>query len=155
MLKNALQRLVGTKENIKTYELIRLQAKTYRSLKNYFNSKLTDEKLSSLEWSVLGLLAKKADGLRFIEIAQNMGVEPPFVTELISQLEKQKLVKATDNPQDKRAKIVLLTDKGTKKLATIETTLEQKIMNLFSDISASEWQTYRNVMEKIAGMNTK
>lgn len=155
MLKNALQRLVGSKETIKTYELIRLQAKTYRSLKNYFNTKLEDEKLSSLEWSVLGLLAKNLDGMRFIEIAQQMGVEPPFITELISQLEKQRLVKTMDNPQDKRAKIVQLTEKGTKKLTSVEGTLEEKITNLFSDISASEWQTYRNVMEKIAGMSTK
>jgi DNA-binding MarR family transcriptional regulator len=155
MLKNAFQRLVGGKEHIKTYELIRLQAKTYRSLKNYFNTKLENEKLSSLEWSVLGLLHKSENGLRFIEIAQKMGVEPPFITELISQLEKQKLVKTMDNPQDKRAKIVQLSDKGAKKLNSVENNLEEKITNLFSDISASEWQTYRNVMEKIAGMNVK
>lgn len=155
MLKNAFQRLVGSKEHIKTYELIRLQAKTYRSLKNYFNTKLENEKLSSLEWSVLGLLHKSENGLRFIEIAQKMGVEPPFITELISQLEKQKLVKTMDNPQDKRAKIVQLSDKGAKKLNSVENNLEEKITNLFSDISASEWQTYRNVMEKIAGMSVK
>ncbi len=155
MLKNALQRLVGTKEHIKTYELIRLQAKTYRSLKNYFNTKLLEEKLSSLEWSILGLLHKHEEGLRFIEVAQKMGVEPPFVTELISQLEKQKMIKTMDNPQDKRAKIVQLTDKGIKKLNSVETNLEEKVMNLFSDISASEWQTYRSVMEKIAGMSIK
>ncbi len=155
MLKNAFQRLVGSKEQIKTYELIRLQAKTYRSLKNYFNSKLHIEKLSSLEWSVMGLIHKTDTGLRFIEIAQKMGVEPPFVTELISRLEKQKMVKTMDNPQDKRAKIVQLTDKGEKKLHSVEHNLEEKITNLFSDISANEWQVYRNVMEKIAGMNTE
>lgn len=152
MLKNAFQRLVGSKEQIKTYELIRLQAKTYRSLKNYFNTKLQVEKLSSLEWSVMGLIHKTDNGLRFIEIAQRMGVEPPFVTELISRLEKQKLVRTMDNPQDKRAKIVQLTEKGEKKLSSVEQNLEAKITNLFSDISANEWQAYRNVMEKIAGM---
>ncbi|HRN69980.1 MAG TPA: MarR family transcriptional regulator [Candidatus Woesebacteria bacterium] len=155
MLKNAFQKLVGTKEHIKTYELIRLQAKTYRSLKNYFNTKLEDEQLSSLEWSVLGLLEKNKNGLRFIEIAQHMGVEPPFITELITQLEKQKLVKTMDNPEDKRAKIVQLTEKGIKKLNSVETNLEENVMNLFSNISANEWQTYRSVMEKIAGMSNK
>lgn len=155
MLKDAFQRLVGSKEQLKTYELIRLQAKTYRSLKNYFNDKLGDEKLSSLEWSVLGLIHKSTQGLRFIEIAQRMGVEPPFVTELISRLEKQKLVKTMDNPQDKRAKIVVLSDKGEKKLTSVEHNLEEKITSLFADISANEWQTYKNVMEKIAGMSTK
>jgi Mn-dependent DtxR family transcriptional regulator len=37
-------------------------------------------------------LHKHEEG-RFIEIAQKMGVEPPFVTELICKLEKQKWLK--------------------------------------------------------------
>ena len=109
MLKNPFTHLVGNKETIKTYELIRLQGKSYRFIKNYVNSALSKEKLSALEWGILGLLYENKEGQRYIEIAQSMGVEPPFITELVSTLLKQNLIHSKDSDTDKRAKVVSLT----------------------------------------------
>jgi DNA-binding MarR family transcriptional regulator len=112
MLKNPFSNLVGGKESIKTYDLIRLQGKSYRFIKNYINDVLAQEKLTSLEWGILGLLRESENGLRYIEIAQSMGVEPPFVTELVAKLFKQKLIHSKNSDTYKSEKVNTLTDKG-------------------------------------------
>jgi hypothetical protein len=48
MLKDAFQKLVGQKDAVKSYDLIRLQAKTYRLTKYYFAELLKKQELSTI-----------------------------------------------------------------------------------------------------------
>ncbi len=155
MLKNALQKLVGQKDSVKSHDVIRLQAKTYRLTKYFFNELLKEHTLSTLDWSILGLLNESQEGIRYTNIAKRMGVEPPFVTELVSKLEKKKMVISKDSPLDKRAKQVLLTKKGHHKLDDIEKAIDTKMNDFFASISSSDLQTYRNVMKKMEDLLEK
>lgn len=155
MLKNPFSHLVGNKESIKTYDLIRLQGKSYRFIKNYVNTALAKEKLTSLEWGILGLLYENDDGQRYIEIAQSMGVEPPFVTELVSKLLKQNLIHTKDSPRDRRAKVLSLSEKGEKRVEAVEKKLEELLLSQFTDISSGEWKTYKEVMNKMIVITEK
>jgi len=91
MLTSAFKKLVGAFTEFDTYTLLRLQAKSYRLIKNAVSETLHQYKLSVLDWSLLGILFQKPEGSRFVEIATTMGVEPPFVTELITTLKKRVL----------------------------------------------------------------
>ncbi len=155
MLKNPFYNLVGHKENIKTYNLIRLQGKSYRFIKNYINEFLSANKLSSLEWGILGLLYENADGMQYREIAQSMGVEPPFITELISKLQKLNVIKIKDSEKDKRSKLVSLTEKGKKHVETIEKNLKEKFTSHLKDISPNEWSDFLDMLRKIDTIATK
>ena len=141
MLKNPFLHLVATKETIKTYELIRLQGKSYRFIKNHVNDALSKGKFSALEWGILGLLYENSEGLRYIEIAKNIGVEPPFITELVSKLLVQNLIHSKDSEKDKRAKVVSLSEKGRKLVASVEKNLEDGLLSKFADISSGKWKT--------------
>ena len=127
MLKNALQRLIGSKKTIKTYDLLRLKAKSYRLLKNKVDDYLKAYKISAVDWMVLGLLHKSIEGLKFGEIATELGVEPPFVTELVNGLKKGKFIAVKESPLDKRSKIVKLTNKATKLLSEAEKNMQSKL----------------------------
>lgn len=149
MLTNPFQRLIGTKESIKTYDLVRDMGRSYRLIKNYLNTILKKDELSSLEWGLLGLLYKNKEGMRYVELAQSMGVEPPFITELISALTRQKLVQYRDSDKNKRAKIVSLTEKGEVKVELIEKKLEESFLSKFAHISNNEWSKYGSVIKQI------
>lgn len=155
MLKNPFSHLVGNKESVKTYDLIRLQGKSYRFIKNYINNSLAKEKLSSLEWGILGLLYENKEGQRYIELAQSMGVEPPFITELVSTLLKQNLIHTKDSEKDKRSKVLSLSEKGKKRVEAMEKNLEKRLHSQFTDISSGEWKTYREVMNKLIEVTEK
>ncbi len=150
MLKNALQKLVGNKTDFETYTLLRLQAKTYRLVKNYVSPILQKHKLSTLDWSLLGLLKEYPNGCRFIEISQQMGVEPPFVTELVSSIKKEKLIKTENDPEDRRAKILVLTKKGQDLIDNLETQVEERLLKLLEDAPSSDFTGYINTMQYLS-----
>lgn len=149
MLKSAFQKLVGGKTAFETYVLLRLQAKTYRLVKNYVAPILEQHHLSTLDWSLLGLLKEYPEGCRFIAISQQMGVEPPFITELVTAIKKQGVITIKEDPQDRRAKILLLTTKGEDLVRGLEEEMQKKLEGLFDDVSVSEFQTYLHFMEKM------
>lgn len=146
----ALQKLVGKKATINTYDLILLQAQAHRGLKNKFSEILDLEKLSTLDWSIMGILSENPEGCRYNMIADYLAVEPPFVTELVSKLEKQKLITIKSDITDRRAKKVTLSKKGEEKMAEIETKLLARFENIFKEITASEFETYKTVIEKLS-----
>jgi len=150
MLKNALQKLVGGKTDFETYTLLRMQAKTYRLVKNYVSPILTKHKLSTLDWSLLGLLKEYPKGCRFIQISQKMGVEPPFITELVSSIKKNKLIKTENDLEDKRAKILILTKKGEELVDSLEKQIQERLVNLLNDVSSSDFTGYINVMNHLS-----
>ena len=150
MLKNALQKLVGGKTDFETYTLLRMQAKTYRLVKNYVSPVLAKYKLSTLDWSLLGLLKEYPEGCRFIQISQQMGVEPPFITELVSSIKKNKLIKTESDPDDKRAKILVLTKKGEELVDVLEKQIQERLLNLLNDVSASDFTGYLNIMNQLS-----
>lgn len=150
MLKNALQKLVGGKTDFETYTLLRMQAKTYRLVKNYVAPVLAKHKLSTLDWSLLGLLREFPQGCRFIQVSQQMGVEPPFITELVSTIKKNKLIKIDNDPDDKRAKILLLTKKGEELVDSLEKQIQERLVNLLNDVSSSDFTGYINTMNHLS-----
>lgn len=139
MIKKALQRLIGIREPVKTYDLLRLQARSYRLLKNEIDAYLTTYKISALDWMVLGLLYKDHEGLKFGVIATELGVEPPFVTELVSGLEKRKYITIKESPVDKRSKIVKLTNKAIKLISDVEKNLQAKLKSINKNILSSKF----------------
>ena len=149
---NALQKLVGRKLDINTYDLVLLQAKTNRALKNKFGEVLEEHKLTTLDWSVLGILSSHSQGCRYNTIAQELAVEPPFVTELVTKLARQKLITIKDDIKDRRAKLIILSKKGEEIIQNTEEKLQDHFSELFKNISPSEFETFKTTLQKISGV---
>jgi len=68
--------------------------------------------LSSARWQVLGAVALSPVPLPVAHLARNMGLARQSVQRLVDEMMKDGLVRCAPNPHHRRAKLVLLTDRG-------------------------------------------
>ncbi len=149
MIKNLMLKLITNTDSLSTYKTGLLQAKAYRSLKQITSKALLPYKLSPLEWALLGLLFDSRDGFKLVEIAELLGVESPFVTVLIDGLETKELVRRTVKAEDKRAKMITLTQKGIDLIPVIEKDLLTQTKVLLKGTRMNEVLSYIKVLSKI------
>lgn len=82
-------------------------------------------------------------------LGQEMSIDKASMVKFIDGLEKLKLVSRKTDPNDRRAKIVTLTEKGKKvqkEISQLHTQLEKKIMKDFTD---AEVKTLRELMPRV------
>lgn len=155
MLKSAFEKLVRPSNIYESHDLIRLQSKVARLTKNFVEKALSDFNLSALQWSMIGVIKTHAEGVRYVEISQKMGVEAPFVTELIETLKRKGIIKISLDPKDKRAKVVNLSAKGSELAKNIEDKLKKEISKNIIDISSAEMKNYISTIRKIINLIEK
>jgi DNA-binding MarR family transcriptional regulator len=129
------------------YKLSLLQAKSYRFFKSYTSQLLKKHKISLLDYSLLGIIYDNTE-VKLSEIAQELGVEPPFVTVLVEELTKKNLITRVADKEDKRSKNVALTKKGKAFLETIEKELKGEMKPLLKGISV-EMYIYVKVLQTL------
>lgn len=97
--------------------------------------KLTHELgLTSALWQVLGAIQETP--IPMAQIARNMGLSRQGVRRSINVLEDRGLVRFEDNPDHKRAKLVVPTEKGRESLNQLE-----KIQTVWSNAVSKEFST--------------
>jgi len=68
--------------------------------------------LSSARWKIISSLARSKSPLTVSQIAQAMGQTRQAVQRLVDVLQNDKFIVLLDNPNHKRAKLIILTDQG-------------------------------------------
>jgi DNA-binding MarR family transcriptional regulator len=81
-------------------------------------------------------------------LAKALLADPPYVTLIVDDLEKQGLVKRTPHPDDRRAKLVQLTAAGRAAAAQADEIMNQPPAEL-SDLPAKDLATLAEVFERI------
>ncbi|WP_448203826.1 MarR family winged helix-turn-helix transcriptional regulator [Azospirillum sp. sgz302134] len=87
------------------------------------NKVLADCGFSSSVISPLMLLSELGDGMRQRDLAEEMGVEGPSLVRLLDCLESSRLVERREDPDDRRAKTLHLTDEGRALLVRVNAAL--------------------------------
>lgn len=131
-----------------TYKSGLLQAKSYRIIRAHLAKILAAFDLSIPEWTILGQVFEQ-DGVRLAELSEILSVEAPLVTTLADQLEKKGHISRSDDPQDRRAKLLTLTQKGKEIVPLIENDASLKIKDLLKDIAIEDLSAYYRVLEFI------
>ena len=148
-----IDRFKAAKNNRTTYRAGLLQAKAYRILKVRTNESLAtiEEGISSIHWALLGILYdnKEGEGVRPQTVAEELGVEPAFVTVLVADLKKKGYVQSHIDAEDNRAKQLLITTKGRTFVVRAEEKLRAAMRPLLSGLSAGEITGYLVALEKI------
>jgi DNA-binding MarR family transcriptional regulator len=75
--------------------------------------------MSSARWQVLGALELAGRPLSVSQIARTMGLARQSVQRLVNELAADGFLSFGDNPEHRRAKLILLTAKGDKVFRTI------------------------------------
>jgi len=149
-MKNFLEKLHNTRHNLKTYQVGLLQTKAYRKLNKYTQEALKPYQIGTVEWALLGVLYDTQKPMSLKKIATKLDVEPPFVTELIEKLKKQKLVSLEKSKQDGRKKLLSLSEKGQNLVPEIEKMLFRESKKWLSGLSISDVINYIHVLNKIS-----
>lgn len=154
MLKQLIYSLSAPsgKKQTSTYHLILLQSKSNRIVKTLTSSALKKYKLSYVDWALLGLLFEGQE-LCYGSLAEELGVEPSFVSVLVEGLQKKGYIRQKKNASDKRVKFVALTKKGQSLIPNVEESLRKTLDSVFGSISASDLARFTHVMELISRLD--
>ncbi len=82
-------------------------------------------------------------------LAEAVGIEGPSLVRLLDQLEAAGLVTRKEDPTDRRAKVLSLTDTGRSVVARIEADLDRLRKAVFSKVSASDLEASLRVFQAI------
>ncbi len=91
-------------------------------------------------------ISRLGNGVRQTALAERIGIESPSLVRLLDQLEALGLVVRKDDPSDRRAKGLWLTDAGVAMAARIETMLDEERALLLHDVSADDLKAALRVL---------
>ncbi|MEV4131594.1 MarR family transcriptional regulator [Dactylosporangium sp. NPDC049742] len=105
-------------------------------IRRVLDTRLQQHGVSVARKRVLGALA--AGPSRQSELATALDVAPRTITELIDGLSRDGLVQRTDDPRDRRARLVRLTPAGERANALATATRHEFLAELFADLTPEE-----------------
>lgn len=103
--------------------------------------------LTIAQFGVLEALYNKGD-LRICEIIEKILTTSGNITVVIRNLEKEELVEKKIDPEDKRAAIISITDKGRKIIEDIFPKHIENINNIFSVLTDEEKILLKDILKK-------
>lgn len=117
-----------------TSGVIRL-ARIYR---REVNRALAEHGISDAKAMPVLQISRLGQGVRQGVLAEDLGMEGPSLVRLLDQLCAQGLVERRDDPADRRAKMLYLTDDGVALLQVIENALQVLRGRLLNKVSDSD-----------------
>ena len=143
-----LKKISSVTQNRTTYRVGLLQAKAYRVLKQRTADVLKPHGISTFEWAFVGMLSDK-ESMRSKDAALELGVEAPFVTQMVASLKKKGLVTERKSLEDSRAKAIALSEDGRAFVAKLEPIVRAHMRPLLQNIGVRDLLGYLAVLEKI------
>ena len=105
--------------------------------------------LTSARWQVMGAINLEERSLTVAQIARRMGLARQGVQRIINDLERLGMVVLEYNLDHKRAKLVSLTDVGTKALAQIDKAQIAWVNQLSRDLSERQIKQALKLMQTV------
>ncbi len=90
----------------------------------------------------------KADSVSMGEMARGMGCDPSYVTALVDDLDARGLARREPSPDDRRVKIIVLTETGRKLAAEIDALLSVPPA-AFAALTHAELRQLRDLLDKV------
>ena len=119
-------------------ELSFLLALQNRHYKSYAKAALGDSDLSSPEGFSFIYHLSLVDSYRKMELIKMHLVEPPSGIEVLKRLLKKQLIEEFDDPDDKRATRIRITDTGKKEIQVILPKMQDVFTSMSADMSLNE-----------------
>lgn len=134
-------------ESISTYGAAALQMITYKKLQGKINSVLKQYGLNMTQWIILGRLRENSKGLRTTDLARFIHVEVPLITMVSQPLLGRGLINTSRASNDKRAKLLKVTDRANELMEDVENRLQNQFEDFMSGVSSQEKNTYFKVLQ--------
>jgi len=90
----------------------------------------------------------KGDGMSMGDMARGIGVDPSYITALVDDLDERGLARREPAPDDRRVKIIVLTDAGRVLAEEIDAVLSVPPA-AFGALSHAELRQLRDLLDKV------
>jgi MarR family transcriptional regulator for hemolysin len=92
-------------------------------------------------------IGRLGGGVRQVVLANHIGIEGPSLVRLLDQLETLKLVVRRDDPTDRRAKGLWLTEEGETLAARMEDVLDMLRGRILQDVAEADLEAAIRVLQ--------
>jgi len=123
-------------------------------MRDFVNNYLSKFEISLAAWSILDMLSDKKS-MTFNEIATNLFVDAPFITELAIELKAKHLIDISKSEDDKRIKVASLTIDGLRLAKKLNTGLTRNLTKFMEGCTGEDVDTYFKVIETIINNSKK
>lgn len=140
---------IRTDKAMKTIvKLERLNLKIYSQTLTY----LSKYNLTFSQFKVLEVLYHRGD-LNVSSITKLTMSTPGNITVVIRNLQRDDYITSVPNPDDKRASILTITQKGTKVIEKVFPNHAKNLHNILDDLNDDELDTFYNLINKVYKTN--
>ena len=141
--------MAANRQHLHEYALAEHLGRCQRSWKMAADAELAPLGLTHPRWTALWKLHRMGDGVSQKLLAESLEIELPSLLRTLGQLEQQGLVVRVHCDQDKRARLVMLTDAGRQLIDQLASRIVTVRAELLANISDEHLQIFENVLDKI------
>ena len=123
-------------------------AETAHALRKAFDRRAVGLGVTRAQWKVLFRLERKP-GLRQIEIADMLDIEPITLSRIVDRLEEAGLVERLADPADRRAWRLHVTAKAQPLIAKLRGVADEMIAEAFGGIDPKHIEITRQVLGRV------
>jgi len=123
-------------------------AETSRMLRRQFDRRAASLGTTSAQWRAMFRLGREP-GLKQVELAERLDVEPITAGRIIDRLEDAGLVERRRDPVDRRVWLLFLTEKAEPVIEQLKIVAEEILAGALEGISREELAALRGTLERI------
>jgi DNA-binding MarR family transcriptional regulator len=120
---------------------------TAHALRKAFDRRTVGLGVTRAQWKVLFRLARRP-GLRQIELADMLDIEPITLSRIVDRLEEAELVERRSDPTDRRAWRLHVTARAQPLIAKLRAIADEMIADAFAGIDPKEIEITRRVLAR-------
>jgi DNA-binding MarR family transcriptional regulator len=121
---------------------------TAHALRKAFDRKAVGLGVTRAQWKVLFRLERQA-GLRQIELADMLDIEPITLSRIVDRLEESGLVERVADPADRRAWRLHVTARAQPLIAKLRGIADEMVADAFAGIDPKHIEITRRVLGKV------
>jgi len=110
--------------------------------------------ITPLQFSILWVLLSHS-GIDQASLAQYVALDRTTCSNIVSRLEERGCIKRTVDPDNRRAKLVYITDAGKELFENVEGSMEKVSKRILKPLSTDERKIFLSLLQKVADSNNE
>ena len=123
-------------------------AETAHAMRRAFDRRAVSLGVTRAQWTVLFRLTR-FPGLRQVELAEMLDVEPITLSRIVDRLEEASLVERVPDPADRRAWRLQVTENAKPLVAKLKALGTELVDEAFEGVEQSELERVRSVLAQV------
>ena len=129
-------------------ELVWEIAETSRMIRRFFDRRASALGITTAQWRTLAWMGHEP-GLKQVELAERLDVEPITAGRIIDRLEEAGLVLRQPDPDDRRVWRLVLTEKAQPILERLHVLADELSGDVFGGLDLTELETMRAMLTRV------